>query len=513
MTIMRRMLRAIGKDRETSWGFTITLGLLYAAYLVWMHIHHEMWRDELHPWTMARLAHGFWDLVTGDRIYDGHPPLWFWYLRVWTWFVQGAWGIQAATATAALAAAVLFVRFAPFPRFLKVVALFSFYFAYEYTVMARNYVLALLCTCLFSALYHPLRVRHLALGAAVALVSVTSAYGLIMSPFLLAFVILDQVGIGYVRGGATPPARITLSCSPRLLATAGVASVGILFCVLTIDPPDPNPFTPAFTWGSLGLSALPEMLYRVAGAFLPWRSLAMGRFWGTHTFWEPGELGASIAGAVLFVLALISLIPSWRLVLVFFGGVAAMDIFSTVRFSGAERHWGHIVLLFIAACWILRTTFPNRKHWISTVVLFAMFAFQTEAAVVAMILDTKETFSGGRDAAAFIVREGLQDLPIVAGPDYVALTVTGYLRRNFVAHETEETNQTVVFHSRHKGFSPAELVNRSVALARERKGPVLLITNQGIPDPPAGTTRTRLYGSPPVMVGDEHFTVYRVEAK
>jgi hypothetical protein len=133
--------------------------------------------------------------------------------------------------------------------------------------------------------------------------------------------------------------------------------------------------------------------------------------------------------------------------------------------------------------------------------------------VVAMAFETKEIFSGGRETAAFIVEKGLQDLPIVAGPDYAAVTVAGYLRRPFIAHETEEINETVVFHSRRKQFSTGQLVDRSVAVARERKSPVLLISNQGLPDPPGGSTRVRLFTSRPGLVGDETFTVYRVEAQ
>src|SRR5512138_1523499 len=111
---MPRFLRPIVRSRETGWLFTCLLCVPYVLFLVWMHVHHEMWRDEIHFWTVARLARGFWDIVTGDRVYDGHPPLWYWYLHVWTWFTQAAAGIQAATVLAATVAAVLFVRYAPF---------------------------------------------------------------------------------------------------------------------------------------------------------------------------------------------------------------------------------------------------------------------------------------------------------------------------------------------------------------------------------------------------------------
>jgi hypothetical protein len=42
---------------------------------------------------------------------------------------------------------------------------------------------------------------------------------------------------------------------------------------------------------------------------------------------------------------------------------------------------------------------------------------------------------------------------------------------------------------------------------------VLLICNQGLPDPPAGVTRTELFKSRPGTIADETFTVWRLEAK
>ena len=108
---------------------------LYLAFLIWMHAHHEMWRDEVHAWSLARIAQGFGDLVTGDRRYEGHPPLWFWYLRVWSWIVPEVWGLQVATVAAAVGAAVVLLRFAPFPRYLKLLLLLTYDFGYELSVM------------------------------------------------------------------------------------------------------------------------------------------------------------------------------------------------------------------------------------------------------------------------------------------------------------------------------------------------------------------------------------------
>ena len=510
---MPRVLKLLTKDRESGWTFTILLCVLYFAFLVWMHVHHEMWRDEVHAWTLARLANGFADLVTGDRIYEGHPPLWFWYLRVWSWFTQSVYGIQAATIAAATTAAVLFARFAPFPRYLKVLLLFSYYFGYEYTVMSRNYVLGWLFVCLFCALYHPVRVRYLLVAFSLALLSLTSFYGLAMSFFLLGYFVLDQLRFSLAGREPSGPAEVSASISPRILGTVAITAAAAIFCVLTIEPPDPNPFSPAFNPAALTTSALPDMLFRVTAGFLPWRHYSMSEFWGAfYTLWDTKSVWPLYVGPGLLLLVLVALYPSWRLMLIYLGATATLLMFQQARFEGGPRHWGHFVILFVAASWLLRVAFPLRKHRLATIILVGILVFQTESFGIATVLDTREVFSGGRDAAAFIEKAGLQDLPIVAGQDYHAVTVAGYLRRRFIAMETDEVNETVVFHSRRRPFTREGLLNRAVVESRERKRPVLLIFYDTLPAPGPGATSTLLFASRQGIVEDEVFRVYRVQA-
>jgi len=192
---MPRGLRVVTKDRETGWGFTALVCSAYLVFLIWMHVHHEMWRDEVHSWTLSRLAQSFGELISGDRVYEGHPPLWFWYLHAGSLFIKPAWGLQAATIAAAWGGAVLLLRYAPFPRFLKVLLLCTYYLGFEHTVMCRNYVLGWFLLCLFCALYHPVRLRYWSVAIAIGLLSLTSVYGLIMSLFLLMYYVVDNVKV------------------------------------------------------------------------------------------------------------------------------------------------------------------------------------------------------------------------------------------------------------------------------------------------------------------------------
>jgi hypothetical protein len=503
-------LRIFTKDRETDWRFTAVIAVPYLAFLIWMHAHHEMWRDEIHPWAVARLAQGFVELVNGDRVYEGHPPLWYWYLHVWSWFIQAAWGIQAATVAAAGAAAVLLLRFAPFPRYLKVLLLTSYYFGYEYTVLSRNYVLGWLLLCLFCAAYHPVRTRFLAAAAIVALLSLTSVYGLAMAVCLLGFLILDQVHLSVPTRADAPPATVGFSTSPRLLAAAGLVAGVILFSGISLQPPDPNPFSRDWNFQALNADAIPDMLFRLVGGFLPLRPFAPSFWLVSLSLWGSDPVWPQVVGAGLLLLTLIALYPAWRLMLTYLGAVLAMELFQQTRYRGDPRHWGHYFMFFVAATWLARTAFPRRRHLLSTALLLGMLAFQIESFLAATVWDTRVVFSGGRDTAAFIREAGLQDLPLVAGPDWFVLTVTGYLRRPFISVETEEVHDTVAFHGRRRPFSSRALVDRAAGLSRERNGPVLVVSNQPLPPAPPGGTLTWLYTSGPATLGDEIFSVYRM---
>jgi hypothetical protein len=157
--------------------------------------------------------------------------------------------------------------------------------------------------------------------------------------------------------------------------------------------------------------------------------------------------------------------------------------------------------------------FSKRSHWLSTAMLTGILAIQSRSFVAAAVFDTREVFSGARDTAAFIRGAGLQDLPIAGGPDFYVAAVAGFLHRPFYAAETAEFDDNVVFHNHRRPFSEYELMNRAVAILRERQSPVLIVTTQGLPDPPAGITRTLLFTNRPCIVGDEIFFVYRLQAQ
>jgi hypothetical protein len=503
-----RWWRASMKDRETGWRFAAVVATLYLIFLIWMQVHHEMWRDEVHAWSLARIAEGFGDLVNGDRRYEGHPPLWFWYLRVWGWVFPEVWGLQVATVVPAVGAAVLMLRYAPFPRYLKVMLLVTYFFGYEYSVMCRNYVLGWLLLFVFCTLYHPLRPRPLILAVVLALLSWTSVYGLLLAIALAGFLALDNLAWR----GEPEPRRIVVAAGPRRVLAALVILAGFAFCAASIEPFDPNPYVQGWHFSAL-TSSFEQVfaLTRVLDGLAPLRPFAVD-FWGRGIeTWGLKLAPTPYFGAVLLVAAVAVLSRSWRVTLFYLVAVLLMELSQMARYWGNPRHWGHYFMALVVASWLLRTLAPRRLHKPSLVLLTVLCCFQFQGFLVATVMDSREVFSGGRDAAAFIRKAGLQDLPMVAGPA-IFQTPASFLRRPFYCVENEEVEETIAFHARRAPFSTGALLAKAIAVSREHHSPVVVITWMDVLPPGPPEVRINLLTTTRPGIVEEQFRVYLLDA-
>lgn len=117
--------------------------VLYCAVVSGMTFLHGMWLDELQHWCLARDGGSLAELFHNTRN-EGHPPLWHLLLFGITRFTADpAWMQVLHTAIGVCTAAVVLWR-APFVWWWRVLIVFGYFFLFEYTVVARNYGLALL---------------------------------------------------------------------------------------------------------------------------------------------------------------------------------------------------------------------------------------------------------------------------------------------------------------------------------------------------------------------------------
>jgi hypothetical protein len=216
--------------------------LAYVAMLCVFVPFHEPWADEAQAWLLAHEL-SIHALLFHNLRHEGHPALW--YLLLWipthlnvsyslfNWF------------SAAIASAGIYVllRFAPFPFYLRALLPFTFFLGYQYSIVARSYVLFPLLGFLVAHLYRLRRPRPVWMAICLALLANVSVHGTIVA---CAFAALYawKLWQGRAKGEAPIP-----SAPLRLAGTIFVGS--ILFVAICLWPSVGSLPLVSPTWGRI----------------------------------------------------------------------------------------------------------------------------------------------------------------------------------------------------------------------------------------------------------------------
>jgi hypothetical protein len=201
---------------------------VWLAYLIMLAVTvpwHEPWNDEAQAWLLARDLSIPKLLLHGLR-YESHPPLWYLILWVPTHLHLGYFTFCWISAVIAAAGIYVLLRLSPFPFYLRAVLPFTFYLAYQYSVVARSYVLfPLLCFLAAQAYRMEKPRRPVVLAVFLALLANVSIHGtLVACTFAAAY------GWNCLRSNRTDGvARRSLLAGTLIFATSlAIAALSIL---------------------------------------------------------------------------------------------------------------------------------------------------------------------------------------------------------------------------------------------------------------------------------------------
>ncbi|MCB0640148.1 MAG: hypothetical protein KDC44_00850, partial [Phaeodactylibacter sp.] len=169
---------------------TLSLLLLGIAWLKFGH--HELWKDEWQAWLMARDMS--WRELLGSLYYEGHPALWYVYLKLWSLlqFVPDTVLIQSAHLLLVGAAfAVVLFRFG-MPLWLKAAFLLGYYPLFEYGVVNRGYAWVLLLSFLLVEQLKKAAPKPWVLGGLFFLLCQTEVYGVLIGGGLFFYFWLEK---------------------------------------------------------------------------------------------------------------------------------------------------------------------------------------------------------------------------------------------------------------------------------------------------------------------------------
>ncbi|PZF78936.1 hypothetical protein DK847_03905 [Aestuariivirga litoralis] len=481
---------------------------LFLAVQVILAGQHEMWRDELQAWMLARDSASLTELLQNLR-YEGHPALWHLLLMPLTRLSDGPEAMQVLHVLIATGTVYLVMRHAPFGLVVRVLLCLSYFLFYEYAQLARNYAPGVFLAFAFCALF-PARRRHvLALAALLFLLAQTSVFGTFLAAALGAALLVEELLARQAAGRAW---RLT----PRVAAAALIILAGLALAVVQLRPPADSGFATAWYFG-FETERLRLPFVALIDGYLPFPLPGPG-YWNEVAMRAHPALGAIALLAVLLAMAVFiaGLRRRPAALVAFLLATIACLAFFYVKYPGSVRHHGIVFIALVVALWIAPSctatgagTAAGRWQRASAVLLLLILAGQAAAGLTAALLDWRYPFSQAKATAGFISQHaGPADMLVgAAGP--AASAVAGYLHRPVHYLESGSFGTFVRWDNRRKPVRdvtlPAALVARLDATNH-----IFLIANRALDLAPPGLKVRLAFASGEAAVPDEGFFVYEI---
>ena len=456
----------------------------YAAITAVAVIHHHPWRDEAQIWTTVR------DLdirgVFGQAPSEGRPP--FWEMLVMPLAKAGLPYASMNWLHWALALVPVFLLLfvAPWPRPLRLLLPFSYYFIFEYSVVARHYVLTVLLVFAIAASYGRRREHPTWHGALLALLAWTNVHSLSVACVLTGWFAFDLFW------------KQVFTWRKFMALALPVAAIGAVPALLTPDPTQGLQYYYGWRW----------LLFSGAAAIWP----GIQR----ETYSLLGPL------ALTWIFWAMALVRGWRARAVVWTAWAWLGFLFMFKHSGALNHYGLIFVFFLFAWWLdwadapeRATARPTGQRRVAVGLLALAVLAHVAYAGVFYAGHRGRHFSGAAEMAGFIRAAGLEGRDLVAYPAYVGTALLPYLPDQKI-HQMEDGQTTTYmtwtldyFRGLNTPF-PA-LYERTIRRFADRPDApkeIFLLSGDSVP---VRTEWTLLFeNTRPSVKGDEFFRLYRV---
>ena len=486
-TYLQPMLRLLKSRNFSAVGYRwpeAAAMLGYVVISVLGVLRHEMWRDELQAWMLARDSASVSELIS-NMMTEGHPALWHLCLYVLSRLTQNPVPMQLFHWLLSAGTAYLLIYHSPFRRMHRLLLPFGYFFCFEYTIISRSYGLGVFLLMLFCHIYRQNRQQFLKLSFLLACVANVSAYSLVLSALLFSLIAIEALkdrvlfrparnlfivgALIFSLGMAVSSLQIyaypihRMSLTPQALeleskpdvqfdqSTAQDTANGSSGSELAqIDSADAKPSnSPPASIKSIGRG-----LVGIWETYFPIPQVHQISFWNTNLFVYDsysGRITEKLSDTLKHIALLISVI-----IFCIFGYAIAGDrllllgyLFSTLAFVGVYafihhsldlRHQGHIFLALIVCLWLLEVRAkdmpqkPARKNKrlanrIKVSLFSTILIAQAAAGAYALGMDYVYPFSTGKKAAEFIASSDYSDVDIIGIPYKNVSVLSGYLGR------------------------------------------------------------------------------------
>ena len=507
------------KDRfDRIYGIGLTAIFLFVGTIT--ALHHEMWRDEIQAWLLARDSTSLLDLYRNLK-YEGHPGLWHTCLLILSRFTQSPSIMQMFHLLIAATTVYLFGRYSPFTRLQKFLFAFGYFSLYEYSIVCRNYALGVLLICLFCVLFQQRYSRFLWVGAVLFLLGHTSVHALIVSIVLSSALLVEYIFRRKCRlaGNSIKEWQILIGLS--------LMGLGLLTSVLQIIPPSNSGF--AIEWYTrYDADRMAKVIKTITHAFFPVPEATL-HFWGTQWleqfgFYTKIQLTLSCILVIWFSLVVFR---KPIVCLIFLLGTIGLLILFYSKYYGSLRHHGFLFILFVMTAWIYQCC-ENVKWSASTNRFSTMWqksfrplftfilVFHLTGGIIAVCMDYRYTFSYGKATAEFIETKEMREMFIVGNKDSAVSTIVGYMgNKSFYYPRSHRLGSFIVWNqTRIHGVSDEQVIQSAKKIESKNGQDVLIILNRMLnPDLISQNSLTELRKFTGAIINSENFYLYLLGKK
>ena len=334
--------------------------LLYGVLVCAAAVHHEPWADEAQSWLLARDSSIF-ALWTRLLHYEGSTGLWQTLLHGLISAGLPYRAINVLSGMLGLGAVCVVLWRAPLPLAIRAALPFTFFLCYQYSVIARSYVLLPLLLFSCAAIYTKAQERPWLFTALLCLMAAVSVHGVALA-----------VAVGL-------SALVRYPAPKRFVLHAGCFAAVVLL---------------------LAASAIPAH----DGTFIAGLNLSFDHFIGIAAkAFATAFTGESISSVALVALSLPLL---WR------GGGWLFFVLSAILLCGIASvvysqvwHHGALFLAWLFAIWISVNIAGRRSCQLALAALAVVVTIQAYWTACSIEYDWRHAYSGSRQAA-----QGIREL-------------------------------------------------------------------------------------------------------
>ena len=315
---------------------TLLAFFVYSAVIIYMEIkHHVFWRDEVRALSIAKQADSFSNLMELLRN-EGHPPGWYILLKAVYSVFHANWVLPVVSIGVAIVAIFIWLQFAPFSLFERVLFLTGVFPLYEFSVLARNYGISMLLMFWFCTQFDKRLTRPALTYLPLFFLSFTNAHSAMMTAIVTGALVLELL---YRR------TKRFVDYVPAALVLMGTAWVVWMLHSRTTS-------SIVFSAGNLSVSALVGAV--VNFVLHPGHALISDFDWLSP--WHNWLLRI----LVLIGFAL-GLVRRPILLMVFLVTACAMSCFSDLVYGLQYRHQGLLYIFWLCCVWIDREMRQSRE--------------------------------------------------------------------------------------------------------------------------------------------------------